>query len=93
MQQGFTPGDSNNGRACFRIRIQTFLHGHALVENSGGIVNFTTASTGQIAAEKRFKHQNQRITLAPGDVLFDDITADPDGLHYRYGHKPPLRRM
>ncbi|ASL41594.1 hypothetical protein FKW15_11380 [Acetobacter sp. DmW_125133] len=26
-------------------------------------------------------------------MLCDDIFADPDGLHYRYGHKPPLRRI
>ncbi|KXV79460.1 hypothetical protein AD936_01380, partial [Gluconobacter japonicus] len=44
----------------------------------------------EVAAEQRFEHQDQRISLAAREVLLDNVPPDSDSLHQRNGHYNPL---
>ena len=76
MQQRFAAGDGDRRRAAFVDRVHAFVEGQALVEDLVGIVDLAAAGAGEVAAEQRLQHQHQRIALAAGQMLLDDIGAD-----------------
>ena len=73
MHQGLAAGDADHGRAAFFDGAETFLGAELLFQNVGGILNFAAAGAGEIAAEKRFQHQDERVMLAAFQPLADDV--------------------
>src|SRR6202000_2601790 len=57
---GSPPRGPHHRRAALIGGIPAFLSAHAAVEDRVGIVDLATADAGQIAAEQRFQHQDQR---------------------------------
>jgi hypothetical protein len=44
-----------------------------MLTNVCGILDFAAAGAGQIAAQKRFQHQDERVVLASFQPLADDV--------------------
>ena len=86
VQQRLAAGDRNGGRAAFVDRLHALLDGQPLVEDLVGIVDLAAARAGQIAAEQRLQHQNQRVALPAGELLPEDIGADTGHLVEGYRH-------
>src|SRR5437868_15168500 len=66
--------------------METFLHRQSAVEDRVRIVDLTASRTGEIAAEQRFQHQNQRIALAPEQLLLEEVSPNSHFLEERYFH-------
>ena len=73
MHQRLAAGDADHGRAAFFDGAEAFLGGELLLQNMGGILNFAAASAGEITAEQRLQHQDERIVLAALQPLADDV--------------------
>ena len=86
MDKRLTARDRDHRRAAFVDRLQALRDAEALVEDLVGIIDLAAAGAGQIAAEQRLQHQHQRITLAPRQMLADDIAADVGLLQQRNAH-------
>ncbi len=87
MQQRLAAGDGHNRRTAFIGRLHALVERQALIEDRRRIVDLAASVAGQVAAEQRLQHQHQRVTLAPGKVLLDDIGANADGLIEWNTHK------
>ena len=66
-----TTGAPHSSTACKRVGDRD-----ALVQDLVGIIDLAAAGASQIAAEQRLEHQHQRITLAAGQMLADDVATD-----------------
>jgi hypothetical protein len=53
--------------------LQTFFHTQAFIEDIVGIVDFAAAGAGQVATEKRLKHQHQWVFFIALQFLFEQI--------------------
>jgi hypothetical protein len=73
MHQGLAAGNADHRRATFFNRAKTFLGAQLLFQNVGGILNLAAASAGEITAEKRLQHQDERVVLASLQPLADDV--------------------
>ena len=51
-----------------------------------GIIDFAAAEAGEIAAEQRLKHEDQRIALPAQQLLLEDVGADARFLEERNLH-------
>jgi hypothetical protein len=67
---------SNDGRAAFVGRIQGVCDGDALVQDLVRVVDLAATRAVEIAAEERLQHHDERILLAAGKMLADDVAAD-----------------
>jgi hypothetical protein len=68
--------DGHHRRAALVNGVQAFLHGQAFVEDRVRIVDLAAAQAGEIAAKQRLEHEHQRVTLASGQPLLEQIRAD-----------------
>src|SRR5207247_10018798 len=66
-------GDGHHGRAALLDGGQTLLDAQVLAEHVAGILDLAAAGAGQVAAEERLQHQDQRVALAAADSLSEDI--------------------
>src|ERR1700722_10646717 len=66
---------------------QRVFDGYALVEDGVGIVDLAAARTSEIAAKQRIQHQHERVALAAGEMLLNDIGADSRNLSEGYAHE------
>src|SRR5574337_901863 len=76
VNEGLAAGDGDERRSALIDRVEAFLDREAPVENGVGIVDLAAARARKIAAEERLQHQNQRIALAPRELLFQEIGRD-----------------
>src|SRR5271163_2753367 len=86
VQQGFAARDDHHRRAAFLRRCDTLVDTEALIEDRVRVIDLTATGAGEVAAEQRLEHQNQRIAPDALEVLSDDIGADPDRLAQRNWH-------
>ena len=91
MQQRLAARHDDHRRAALIDRGQRILNGDAFVENGVGIVDLAAAGASEIAPEQRLEHQHQRIALAAGQVLPNDIGADSYNLPEWYAHERSLK--
>src|ERR1700722_20058354 len=91
VQQRFAARHDDHRRAALIDRGQRILNGDAFVENGVGIVDLAAAGASEIAPEQRLEHQHQRIALAAGQVLPNDIGADSYNLPEWYAHERSLK--
>ncbi len=61
------------GRAALIHRFETFFGRKVFLENVGRILDLAAARAGQIAAEQRLEHQDQRVALAAFEALLEDV--------------------
>ena len=64
MHQRFAAGDGDHGRAAFVDGFKTFFGRKVFLENVRRILDLAAARAGQVAAEQRLQHQDQRVALA-----------------------------
>jgi hypothetical protein len=76
MDQRFATRDADHRCAAFLHRVEALLGCQAFVENVGGILDLTATGAGEIAAEKRLQHEDERITLAALELLGDDVGSN-----------------
>ena len=83
---GSPPAIDDHRRAAFVDRLEAFVDAEALIEDRVGIVDLAAAGAGEVAAEQRLQHQNQRIAPDAAQMLRHDIGADTDLLAQRNCH-------
>ena len=81
MEQGLAAGDGHHGRAALFDRGKALFGRELLLEDVRRILHLAAAGTGQVAAEERLQHQDERIALVAGKAL----------LQYVRGNRPHLR--
>ena len=70
---GSPPGMETIGRAAFVDGLEALLGRQVLLQDVGGVLDLAAAGAGEIAAEERLEHQHERISLAPGELLPQDV--------------------
>jgi hypothetical protein len=86
MHERFAAGDTDDGGAAFVGGFETFLGSELAFEDMGGVLDFTAAGAGEVAAEERLEHEHQRIPLPPAHALLDDVAGNRKHLRYRHWH-------
>src|ERR1700730_16888468 len=86
VQQRLAPRPHDHRSAALIDRGQGVLNRDPFVKNGVGIVDLAAAGASEVAPEQRLQHQHQRIALATGQVLPNDIGADPYNLSEWYAH-------
>ena len=76
VQQRFAAGDRHDRRTAFVDRVQGVFDRHVLVQDRIGIVDLAAAGASEVAPEQRLKHQHQRVALAAGQTLANDVATD-----------------
>src|SRR5665647_2599208 len=76
MDERLAAGNRHHRRAAFIDRVETLLDRQTLVEDWVRIVDLAAADTGEIAAEQRLQHQDERVALATHDPLLDEVGTD-----------------
>jgi hypothetical protein len=82
VDQRFAARDADHGGAAFLDGVEALLRGEALVEDVIRVLDLAAAGAGEVAAEERFEHQNERVTLAALQLLRNDVGGDRPGLGY-----------
>src|SRR5580692_5628129 len=91
MQQRLSARNRNCWSPALIDRAETFLGRKLRLEYMRGILNLSTTSTRQIAAEQRLQHQHQRILLASLDFLLEDVSRRRPHLRNWYSHSSSLQ--
>ncbi len=73
VHQRLAAGDGDHGGAAFVDGAEAFFGGEVLLQDVGGVLDLAASGAGQVAAEQRFEHEDQRILLAAGELLAQDI--------------------
>jgi hypothetical protein len=73
VDQRFAARNGDHRRAALVDGVETLLHRQALVQDSVGIIDLAATDAGEIAAEQRFQHEHERVTLASGKPLPQDV--------------------
>lgn len=84
VHERLAAGDGNHGRAAFFDGAKTFFRSEIRFEDVGGILNLAASRAGQIAAEERLEHEHERVLLATGELLAQDVARN--GPHLGYGN-------
>src|SRR5580704_9395864 len=84
VQQRLAARHDDHRSAALVDRGQGVLDRDPFVKNGVGIVDLATAGASEVAPEQRLQHQHQRIAVATGQVLPNDISADPYNLSEWY---------
>jgi hypothetical protein len=89
VQQRLAARDHDHGRSALVDRLHALGNRKALVEDRIRIIDLAAAGAGQVAAEQRLEHQDERVALDPAKVAADDIGADASHLVQRNRHGKP----
>ena len=73
MHERLAAGDGDHGRAAFVDRAETFFRSEIVLQDVGGVLDLAASGAGQVAAEQGLEHEHERILLAPGELLAQDI--------------------
>src|SRR6202008_2681204 len=65
-------------------RAEALFGAQILLKDVGGVLDFASSGAGQVAAEKRLEHQDERVLLASGELLADHVAGY--GPHLRDGY-------
>jgi hypothetical protein len=90
VKKRFAAGDGNHRGAAFIDGVEALLRREIFFEDVGGILNFSAAGAGEIAAEERFKHEHERIMFPPFDLLLEDVAGYGPHLGDGYAHEVPF---
>src|SRR5262249_41961737 len=86
VNQRLAARNRHHGGAAFVDGRKALLDRHAPVEDFCRLVDLAAAGAGEIAAEQRLEHQDERIALAPEQLLLEQIGAEAHLPVERYRH-------
>ena len=92
MQERLAAGNDDDRRAAFVDGLEAFLDAQPLVQDRVRIVDLAAPGAGEVAAEQRFQHQDERVALDTAQVATQNIGADADHLVQRDGHGESLSK-
>ena len=87
VHQRLAAGDGDHRGAAFLDRAETFVGREVLLEDVRGVLDFAAAGAGEVAAEERLEHQDERVALATAQALAKNIGSDRPHLRYRNCHR------
>ncbi len=90
MDQRFAAGDRYDRCAALVDRFHTVFIAQPLVENFFGVIDLAAAGAGEVATEKRFQHQYERILFDSPDLLPEYVSSNADLLDQWNAHALPL---
>jgi hypothetical protein len=93
MHQGLAPGDADHGSAAFIHGLETLFRRKVLFQDVGRVLDLSTASAGKIAAEERLQHEDERVLLASGELLPQDISSHCPHLRNGNRHSEPSETL
>jgi len=76
MQQRLAAGDADHGGFAFLDGFEALLGCQVFLENVGGVLDFSAAGAGEIAAEEWLEHEDERISLSAGEFLPQHVACD-----------------
>jgi hypothetical protein len=91
MQERFAAGHDDDWGAALVDRRQCVGDRNAFVEDWVGIVDLATTRASEVASEQWLQHQDERVALATGEMLPDDISANSRNLSEGYAHARSLQ--
>src|SRR5207302_95867 len=84
MHQRLTTGDGDHRRAALFHGGKTLFRREVFLEDVRGILDLAASGAGQVAAEERLQHEDERVALASRKLLLEHIARD--GPHLGYGN-------
>src|SRR5947199_5260012 len=66
VHQRLAAGDGDSRSTAFLNRPEALLRGELSFQDMRGILNLAASRAGQVTAEKRLEHEDQRIAFTPG---------------------------
>jgi hypothetical protein len=78
--------DGHDGGAALVDGLETLLDGEVLPEDLARILDLAAARTGEVAAEQRLEHEDERVLLAPTIPLREHVARDGPHLRDGYAH-------
>ena len=76
MHERFAAGDGDHGGAAFVDGAETLFRAQILLQDVGGVLDLAASGAGQVAAEQRLEHEHERVLLASGELLAEDVAGD-----------------
>ncbi len=76
MDERLAAGNRYHRRAAFVDRVEALLDRQTLVEDRVRIIDLAATDAGEIAAEQRLQHQNERVAFATHDPLLEEVGPD-----------------
>jgi len=73
VHERLAAGDGNHGRAAFVDGSETLFRSEIFLEDVGGVLDLAASGASQVTAEEGLKHQHERVLLAPGEFLAQDV--------------------
>ena len=73
MHERFAAGDRDHRGAAFVHRLETFFRSEVFFQDVGGVLDLSASGARQIAAEQRLEHEHERVALASGQLLPQDV--------------------
>ncbi len=86
VHQRLAAGDGDHRGARFEHGADGLGHRHALLEDSGRVLDLPAALAGEVAGEQRLQLDNQRELFPLSELLFNEVRRNLDGLTERHGH-------
>src|SRR5271166_3924930 len=87
VQQRFAPRDHHHRCTTFTDGPEAFIDAQALIEDGVRVVDLSATGAGEVAAEERLEHQNERIAPDTPQMLPDNIGSYSDRLVQRDRHR------
>jgi len=70
VHQRLAARDGNHRRAALVYGFEALFRRQFCFQDVGGILNFSAAGAGQVAAEERLELEDERVAFAPSELLF-----------------------
>src|SRR5580704_2830929 len=73
MHQRLAAGDGNHGGSAFVDGAETLFRSQVFLEDVGGVLDLATSGASEITAEQGLEHEHERVLLASGELLAQDV--------------------
>ena len=73
VHERFAAGDGDHGGAAFVDGAETFFGRKIFLQDVGGVLDLAASGAGQVAAEQGLEHEHERVLLAAGEFLAQDV--------------------
>jgi hypothetical protein len=82
MHQRFAAGDGDHGGSALIDGFEAIFRGQVGFQDVGRVLNLAASGTSQVAPKQRLQHEHERIALASGHLLAQDIGSHCPHLGY-----------
>ena len=90
VHERLAAGDGDDRSGALVDGIEALFGREIFFEDVGGILDFAASGAGEVAAEERLEHEDERIALAAGNFLAQDVSRDRPHLRYGNRHHPSV---